>query len=929
MSTAPESRPETAVHLLEPLRAGGAVPTQWGVPWPRGAVGTMPTFELEHAGGTTPVDTWVTARWPDGSVKWTGHAALAPALTTDGEARLVERSAGGAGEGAAPARLEVLEGADGTITVDTGVLRAEVAPHPSAPIRRLEIDGREVGREGRLVASSAASAERTAPRREHQVRTTSVEIERRGEVQVVLRLEGHHDVDGQQVLPFVLRLYATAGSTRLRVVHSLVWDADPESLFLTSLGLRLEVPLRAEPHDRHVRIAGSEGGFLTEAVRGITGLRRDPGEEVRTAQVEGRPTPPTDTWAPTVSRRLHLVPTWDDWSLRQLSAHGYTVAKRTAADRPWITAGTGTRSRGYAYLGDIHGGIGLGLRDFWKLIPTQLDVAGAAGGIGSVTAWMYAPSADPMDLRFYHDGLGQETHAEQLEALEITYEDYEPGFGDARGIARTHELVLDAFAATPTHAELAHRADTSATPPQLIAAPARLREAGVLGTWGLVDRSTPQRAEIEDRLVWLREFYRDQVDQRGWYGFWDYGDVMHAYDPDRHTWRYDVGGYAWDNSELSPDLWLWLDVLRSGDAGAFRLAEAMTRHTSEVDVYHAGCFAGLGTRHNVQHFGCSAKQLRISNALYRRYFYYLTADERTGELLDEITTSEEALLRVDATRKVRRDVYSPDRRALAIGLGTDLGALLGAWITAWERHGDVEAEQKVRAMLRGIGELPQGFFTGEALWDLETGRLDSSRDRVQVSHLAAVFGLVEIVTEALDLVQDPGFERAWLEYCHYYLATSEEQTARFGAPLTGISLVPAYSRLLAIAAQAAPETPALAERAWDAFFVGLGDQLNINALVAEDQWVRTRLDDAFVLEPVDEAVFVSTNDAAQYGLAAIQNLALIGEHLPVGERRTPSGTPAVPTAAVPTPVEPAPAVPTTADPATADPAPDPSPQELS
>src|SRR5690625_2629903 len=152
---------------------------------------------------------------------------------------------------------------------------------------------------------------------------------------------------------------------------------------------------------------------------------------------------------------------------------------------------------------------------------------------------------------------------------------------------------------------------------------------------------------------------------------------MHTYDADRHSWRYDIGGYAWDNSELSPDLWLWLDFLRTGDAAAFRLAEAMTRHTGEVDVYHAGRFAGLGTRHNVQHFGCSAKQLRISNATYRRYFYFLTADERTGELLDEVAACEQALLKVDATRKVRHDVYSPDPHALAIGLGTDLGALLG------------------------------------------------------------------------------------------------------------------------------------------------------------------------------------------------------------------------------------------------------------
>jgi len=339
------------------------------------------------------------------------------------------------------------------------------------------------------------------------------------------------------------------------------------------------------------------------------------------------------------------------------------------------------------------------------------------------------------------------------------------------------------------------------------------------------------------------------------------------------------GVYAWDNSELSPDLWLWLDFLRTGDAAAFRLAEAMTRHTGEVDVYHAGRFAGLGTRHNVQHFGCSAKQLRISNATYRRYFYFLTADERTGELLDEVAACEQALLKVDATRKVRHDVYSPDPHALAIGLGTDLGALLGAWITAWERHGDVEAEQKLRSAMAGIGELKHGFFTGEALWDLERHRFDTSRDRVGVSHLSAVFGLVEMVTEALELIDEPAFEQAWHEYCRLYLAAPEEQAEVFGAPLGGISLVPAHSRLLAIVA-AHEGDAAAAARAWDAFFVGLGDQLNVNALVDETEWRRTRIHGPAVPEPVDEAAFVSTNDAAQYGLAAIQNLALIGDHLP-------------------------------------------------
>src|SRR5690625_2885366 len=142
--------------------------------------------------------------------------------------------------------------------------------------------------------------------------------------------------------------------------------------------------------------------------------------------------------------------------------------------------------------------------------------------------------------------------------------------------------------------------------------------------------------------------------------------------------------------------------------------------------------------------------------------------------------------------------------------------------------------------MTGIGELAQGFFTGEALWDTEEHRFDTTRDQVQVSHLNAVCGLVEMVTELLDLIDAPDFERAWHDYCRLYLASSAEQAEVFGAPLTGISLVPAHSRLLAIVASHERDAAA-ARRAWDAFFLGLGDQLNVNSLIAEAEEERTRV----------------------------------------------------------------------------------------
>src|SRR5690606_6433411 len=205
---------------------------------------------------------------------------------------------------------------------------------------------------------------------------------------------------------------------------------------------------------------------------------------------------------------------------------------------------------------------------------------------------------------------------------------------------------------------------------------------------------------------------------------WHYGDVMHSFDADRQVWCYDVGGHAWTNSEFSPDLWLWYAFLRSGRADIFRFAEAMTRHTGEVDVYHLGPWAGLGTRHGVTHWGDSCKQHRIANALYRRIFYYLTADERAGDLLRELADSERTFLMLDPLRKIRTDSYPPDPAALDVGVRTDWGALAGAWFTEWERNGPraAEARDKLLTSMASIAALPRGFLQADARYDLATGR---------------------------------------------------------------------------------------------------------------------------------------------------------------------------------------------------------------
>jgi hypothetical protein len=872
--------PEVPLRWLE----GGAPPAlvgaTWGVPWPRGSLTPGQELSLTTADGrAVPVQSWPTGFWPDGTVKWTAHAVGTEAAPAEGY--LLR-----AGPAAAPATpLRVTE--DGrTVEVDTGVIRCRIARRGRVLVPSIVRGERTVAANGTLVClrKDAPGDEETGAVRQERftAEISAVTVEQRGPVRAVVRVEGRHRADRgrRDWLPFTVRLYLYAGSDGIRMVHTFVFDGDGARDFISGLGVRFQVPMTDQPHDRHVRFAGDGveragevGGVLGEAVRGITGLRRDPGAAVRQAQIAGRPTPDVSTWDTRVSGRLHLIPAWGDYSLRQLSDGGFDIRKRTRAGHGWIQVDTGRRAAGLGYVGGISGGLAFGMKDFWQLHPTQLDIRGAAGDTAEVTAWLWSPDATPMDLRFYHDGMGQDTYPEQLEGLEITYEDYEPGFGSPYGIARTTELSFWALSATPSAERFAQLAAAVRTPPLIVAPPASLHAAGVFGDWAPVDRGTPARAEIEDRLDFLVDYHRTQVDQRSWYGFWNYGDVMHTYDTDRHVWRYDIGGYAWDNSELSPDLWLWYQYLRSGRADVFRFAEAMTRHTGEVDVYHLGKYRDLGTRHGVLHWADSAKQLRISTAAYRRFYYFLTADERVGDLMRDLVDAERTFLVLDPIRKIRTEPYEPDPHALGIGFGTDWSGLAAGWLTEWERGGHPIARQRLLSTMRTIAAQPNGFIQGDGLYDLDTGEFALGEPKVSVGSLGAVFGLVEMCSELIGLVDMPEFTDAWLQYCRLYNGTAAEQIAEVGQSLGNLNLRQAHARLTAYAA-AKTGNATLAARAWQEFYTGHA------GYPRGAPWRSERVAGPAVLKPVDEAGFVSTNASAQYGLAAIQCLALVGDHLP-------------------------------------------------
>ncbi|AOS44224.1 hypothetical protein Verru16b_01285 [Lacunisphaera limnophila] len=897
---APVRAPDT-LHWLEgtPAALPGAT---WGRPWPRGQHPRDTTFQLQTTdGAAVPLQSWPLAFWPDGSLKWTAHAIPADAPAS-AEYRIT------AGSPAAPARpVKVTESAE-AVEIDTGVIRAVIGRRGGDLIRTITRDGKEIARAGRLVCQLQNRRDPAAIRVESFTgEIAAVTVEQAGPVRAVVKIEGKHRQTGgpstgstsspqagsgqsgprPDWLPFVVRLYFHAGGEMVRVMHTILFDGNAEQDFISGLGVSFTVPLRGELYDRHVRFSGPDRGVFGEAVRGLTGLRRDPGKAVKEAQVAGRATPPLAEWDQRVVERLQYVPAYADWTLLQANADGFQLRKRTHAGHTWLDAAQGQRAGGLGYIGTPAGGVAFGLRNFWQSHPAQFDIRGATGDAATVTAWLWAPDAAPMDLRPYHDGLGMDTFDKQYNGgLEITYEDYEPGFNSPEGVARTSELHLWCLAATLARETLAALQRTLEAPPMLANSPAWLHQCEVFGAiWNPSDRSVPARAAVEDRLAAYFDFYVGQREQRRWYGYWNYGDVMHTYDADRHEWRYDIGGFAWDNSELSTDLWLWLYYLQTGRADVFRFAEDMTRHTGEVDVHHLGRFAPLGSRHNVQHWGCSAKQLRISTATNRRYYFYLTGDERVGDLMREQVEAGRALLKFPPGRKLafaneqgdqsRGTPTSPD--SVGASMGTDWGSLAGAWLTEWERTGDPKMRDRLIASMRTLGAQPKGLFSTGLILNVETGAFEITKsDKVSVSHLNAVFGLVEVCAELIALLDVPAFKTAWLDYCELYNASAEEQTKRLGSALRANGLRQGHARLTAYAAKLKGD-PALAQRAWAEFARDWRGRES-----ATGRFPVTRVEGPAVLRPVDEAVFVSTNDAAQWGLAAIQCLALIGEHQPAG-----------------------------------------------
>ncbi len=530
---------------------------------------------------------------------------------------------------------------------------------------------------------------------------------------------------------FIIRTYQYAGAREAKLVHTLLVDSALNHDGLHELSIHFRVPLHGKPYERFVSFGDKEMSVQPLIARRPIDLQR----------------------MDTITRMvLANIAQWDDFRLSQLSPNGYSIRKRATHESPWIGTMEGHRSEGIVTLGDSTSHVSFRLKDFWQSYPSTLQTSGMRGDTATVTISLYSPEAEPYSFEHY-DTIPH--------GLEASYEDVQPDMSTAWGIGRTSTILINS-------SEEYHLAPT----------PEYLHRKRAFGIWSLPTVETERDSLIEGKLQEIMKFYQTEIERNGWYGFFNYGDVMHAYDASRNEWRYDVGGFAWDNTELGTPAMLWYQFLRTGDPAMWRMAEAMTRHCSEVDTYHLGPHAGLGTRHNVLHWGCGAKEARVSEAWWNRFYYYLTADERTGDIMHEVADADTLLYTLDPMRLAQpRDLY-PCTAPARLRIGPDWMAYASNWLTEWERRNCYTATplqfpylQKLKAGMTSVASLPHGFFQGPLAlgYDPATGIISTDLDSLQdTNHLMAIMGGFEMLNELEPMIEHPKFYEAWLDHNRQY-----------------------------------------------------------------------------------------------------------------------------------------------------------------
>jgi hypothetical protein len=389
-----------------------------------------------------------------------------------------------------------------------------------------------------------------------------------GPMHAIVRVEGEYEYnqDDHENAPFVTYLHAYAGKPYVRVLHTITYTGIPDQSEPLEGRQHPDIATQTELLLSEEERAGDEG--LTVPKDRIANMgfgleyHLDGDQTFHSAMIDGR-------WWETGQSEIVSYPTagHEKISLLQTGPDPTRIPPVEFSDPDERMDGFVARidggevlheaekSEGWISLSDETRGISIGIRNMLEEYPNELTVD---AGTNQIHAYTWSPNEEPM-------------------SFERASTDPDAGMvgNFAQGITKTSELVLNFHEGDAPPEEIRKTAHHILNPPVAHAGAEWYSNSGVYGQFAGTDHDFQ---DLERSMQYKLQWMLFNQNWEPWYGMFDYGDVKNYF--------FDYSWVQWANNEPAMDFQWWLNFMRSGDPDYFRMAQAMSRHTMDVDNTH-------------------------------------------------------------------------------------------------------------------------------------------------------------------------------------------------------------------------------------------------------------------------------------------------------------------------------------------------------
>ena len=389
-----------------------------------------------------------------------------------------------------------------------------------------------------------------------------------GPMHAILRINGEYqyDRDDHEPSPFVTYIHAYAGKSYVRVLHTITYTGTPDQ----------SEPLEGR---QHWDIATQTELLIDEDERGNdTGITR-PKDMIASAgfglnyHIEGDKTFRTGlvegNWWEQGEPLFFETPVDGQSALSvfQTGPDPTRIPPVAVSDMDERIDGFSAlvqsdqvlqqaqKAEGWLDLSDDKWGVSIGLRYMMEEYPNELS---ANLEKGQIHAYSWSPNEEP-------------------KSFERASGNPDGGMvgNFAQGITKTTELVLNFHDGNEEAEQIRQTVNFVLSPPVAHTGAEWYRDSGVYGRFASADNSLPI---LERSLQYKYSYMQFNQNWEPWYGMFDFGDMK--------NYLFGEDWVQWGNNEPAMDYQWWLNFMRTGETSHYETAQALSRHTMDVDNVH-------------------------------------------------------------------------------------------------------------------------------------------------------------------------------------------------------------------------------------------------------------------------------------------------------------------------------------------------------